>query len=236
MRRVAMEEAKKKDSLGPQLTLGSLYLILYNLLQAIGWTMVLVKLLAHVFVHETYVGLYNEIGTLLRVFQTLAILEVVHAAVGLVRSNPAVTGIQVASRVFLVWGILHLVTESRDGIGFLLLCLAWCLTEVIRYSYYMGAIVEYTPFILQYLRYTLFIVLYPMGVVGEMLSIYKSLPYIREREILTVPLPNRANMSFNYYYFLMIVMLTYVPGFPQLYFHMFSQRKKILGPKPKKED
>lgn len=234
MRRAAMEQAKKDA--GPQLTVASLYLILYNLIQALGWTVILVKLLFHLLEHETYVGLYSEVGVLLQVFQTMAVLEVVHAAVGLVRSNPLITGVQVMSRLGVVWGILHQVTESHDKIGFPLVCIAWSVTEVIRYSYYMGAIVAYTPFILQYLRYTLFIVLYPLGVVGEILSIYKSLPYIGEREILSVSLPNRANMSFNYYYVLIVIMFTYIPGFPQLYFHMLGQRKKILGEKPKKED
>lgn len=36
----------------------------------------MVKLLFHLFEHETYVGLYSEVGVLLQVFQTMAVLEV----------------------------------------------------------------------------------------------------------------------------------------------------------------
>lgn len=235
MRRAAMEQAAKKDD-GFRLNLSSLYLILYNLALALGWTVITVKLLVHLFVHETYVGLYAEVKTLLNVFQTLALLEVVHAATGLVRSNPVITGFQVISRIFMVWGIVYMVPEAQDQLGFPLLCFAWCITEVIRYSFYLGSLVQYTPFPLQFLRYTLFIVLYPMGVTGELLSVYSSLPHIRERGILSIPLPNVANLSFDYYSVLLFVMLLYVPFFPQLYLHMFSQRKKVLGSSKQNKD
>ena len=39
--------------------------------------------------------------------------QVIHAAVGLVRSNPVLTAFQIASRVFLIWGICYLVPEVR---------------------------------------------------------------------------------------------------------------------------
>lgn len=228
-----MAKTDKKDDF--QLTPSNLYLILYNLVQTVGWTMITVKMLFHLLFRETYVGLYDEVKLLLNIFQTLALLEVVHAATGLVRSNPVLTGFQLTSRVFMVWGIVYMVEEAHDQIGFALLCGAWCITEVIRYSFYMGAIVNYTPFLLQFARYTLFIVLYPMGVTGELLSIYASLPHIKARQILSVSLPNAANISFNYYYVLMFIMLTYIPIFPQLYLHMFGQRKKVLG-SPSKQD
>jgi len=41
----------------------------------------------------------------------VVVVQVVHAAVRIVRSNPITTATQVASRVFLVWGVLWLVPE-----------------------------------------------------------------------------------------------------------------------------
>lgn len=228
-----MAKTDRKDDF--QLTLSSIYLIVYNLAQAVGWTLITVKMLFHLLFRKTCVGLYDEVELLLNLFQTLALLEIVHAATGLVRSNPVLTGFQVFSRIFMVWGIIYVVEEARDQVGFALLCAAWCVTEVIRYSFYLGAIVNYSPFLLQFARYTLFIVLYPMGVTGELMSIYAALPHIKNRQILSVSLPNAANISFNYYYVLMFIMLTYIPIFPQLYLHMFGQRKKVLGG-PVKQD
>lgn len=219
-------EAKKEEFV---LTPSIIYLILYNLVQAIGWTAITVKMIAHLTLRETYVGLYDEIRFLLNIFQTLAVLEILHAAVGLVRSNPVLTGFQVMSRVYLVWGIVYVVKESQDQLGVLLVSIAWCITEVVRYSFYSGSLIQYTPYPLQFARYTLFIVLYPMGVTGELLSIYSSLPHVKERNIWSLSLPNVANISFSYYYALIVIMLAYVVIFPQLYLHMFGQRKKVLG-------
>lgn len=105
-------------------------------------------------------------------------------------------------------------------------------------------------------RYTFFIVLYPMGVAGELLTIYAALPYVQKTGLYSVTLPNKYNFSFDYYTFLILTMISYIPCkcvflrivitcsvvsisrfelsplstvFPQLYFHMVRQRKKVLG-------
>ena len=49
---------------------------------------------------------YKDLGKWTQYVQTLAVLEVVHAALGFVRSNVGVTGMQVASRLWTVWGIM----------------------------------------------------------------------------------------------------------------------------------
>lgn len=46
---------------------------------------------------------------------------------------------------------------------------------------------------------------------GEMLLYFSSLPVIRARQQWSFPLPNRANVSFNFYYFLVVTMLLYIP-------------------------
>ncbi|MBN3285394.1 HACD1 dehydratase, partial [Polyodon spathula] len=60
-------------------------------------------------------------------------------------------------------------------------------------------------------RYNLFIVLYPVGVAGELLTIYAALPYVRKSGMFSVRLPNKYNVSFDYYICLIIVMLSYIP-------------------------
>lgn len=62
-----------------------------------------------------------------------------------------------------------------------------------------------------FLRYNMFIVMYPLGVIGELLTIHVSLPYVRRSGMYSLRLPNKYNVSFDYYYFLIIVMLSYIP-------------------------
>lgn len=60
-------------------------------------------------------------------------------------------------------------------------------------------------------RYTFFIVLYPMGVAGELLTIYAALPYVQKTGLYSVALPNKYNFSFDYYTFLILTMVSYIP-------------------------
>ena len=50
----------------------------------------------------------------MQVAQTAAILEVLHSLVGLVRAPVGTTAMQVASRLWLVWGILDLVPAAAS--------------------------------------------------------------------------------------------------------------------------
>jgi len=45
-----------------------------------------------------------------------------------------------------------LLTQSRNPVGVACLSIAWCITEVIRYSYYMMALVGDVNFVLQWAR------------------------------------------------------------------------------------
>lgn len=66
-------------------------------------------------------------------------------------------------------------------------------------------------YFLALLRYNMFIVMYPLGVIGELLTIHAALPYVRRSGMFSLRLPNKYNVSFDYYYFLIIVMLSYIP-------------------------
>lgn len=53
-------------------------------------------------------------------------------------------------------------------------------------------------------RYTAFIGLYPVGVLGEMKSVYDALPFIKARGLRSLALPNAANWGFDYHTFLVV--------------------------------
>ncbi|PAA93994.1 hypothetical protein BOX15_Mlig002296g2, partial [Macrostomum lignano] len=206
---------------------GAAYLLLYNGVQCIGWLAIL--LLAELSAINNAPP-YPSVTTLLQLFQTAAVLEIVHSAVRLVRSPVFTTAIQVFSRVLLVWGILYTVPDPSvtESIGCMLLIIAWSVTEVMRYGYYALNLIGFRPFPLLWARYSLFIVLYPMGVTGELLCIYAALPIIGKRGIYSISMPNSFNFAFDYGYCLIGIMLSYLVFFPQLYCYMFAQRKKML--------
>lgn len=107
-------------------------------------------------------------------------------------------------------------------------------------------------------RYSTFIILYPIGVTGELLCFYAAVKYANANpDVWSYTLPNVWNFTFSYLYLLVGVMLLYIPCvyrvfmnvekertdskrnllsvavFPVLYMHMFAQRRKMLTPTSK---
>jgi len=206
------------------------YLMIYNFLQVIGWTYILYKLV-NCWEGNGYKSLWETVKFPVIIFQNAAALEIVHAVTGIVKSNPIVTVFQVLSRVIIVCGVL-LATPfdyAASSPGLPLSLIAWSVTEIIRYSYYFGNLIEYIPYFLSWLRYSTFIVLYPIGITGELMCLYAATKYARSNhDAWSYILPNKWNFTFSYYYALITVMLLYIPLFPKLYLHMFSQRRKVL--------
>jgi len=216
-------------------SISSVYLLFYNGLQLAGWTYIGLISLQYYMQKQSYIGLYQRTEWAVKVFQTAAVFEIVHNMIGIVKGNFIITGAQVFSRVMLVWGVLHSVPQVQNIVGFPMLLAAWVITEIIRYAYYSLNIMLSVPYVLQWCRYSLFIVLYPIGITGELLCLYNALPYYKSSGMYSLSLPNFINWSFNFQYFVIYVMLSYIPVFPKLYFHMFSQRRKIIGGELKKE-
>lgn len=89
--------------------LSTCYLVAYNTAQLVGWSYVFFLFVPHfAFLLESGTPsktLYQDIAFALRLFQVAAYLEVVHNLIGIVKSSPVITAVQVTSRVFLVCAI-----------------------------------------------------------------------------------------------------------------------------------
>ncbi|NP_001124229.1 very-long-chain (3R)-3-hydroxyacyl-CoA dehydratase 2 [Bos taurus] len=218
--------SRRKKGPGP---LTTAYLVIYNVVMTAGWLVIAVGLVRAYLAKGSYHSLYYSIEKPLKFFQTGALLEILHCAIGIVPSSVVLTSIQVMSRVFLIWAVTHSVKEVQSEDSVLLFVIAWTITEIIRYSFYTFSLLNHLPYLIKWARYTLFIVLYPMGVSGELLTIYAALPFVRQAGLYSISLPNKYNFSFDYYAFLILIMISYIPLFPQLYFHMIHQRRKILS-------
>ncbi|XP_055388232.1 very-long-chain (3R)-3-hydroxyacyl-CoA dehydratase hpo-8 [Condylostylus longicornis] len=219
-----------KEKVGSsQRLITKLYLLLYNGGQVVGWSFMLFQLMTYYVVGVPGQSLWDYIGWTVIIFQNAAVLEIFNAALGLVKSNPILTTFQVFSRVMVVCGVVMATPEAKNSPGLPLALLAWSITEIIRYGYYALNILNIIPQILIFLRYTTFIALYPIGVTGELLCFYWAQNYAKHHKIWSIDMPNKYNATFSYFHLLWIIMLSYVPIFPQLYLHMFAQRKKFLG-------
>ncbi|WWC65579.1 uncharacterized protein I303_108197 [Kwoniella dejecticola CBS 10117] len=120
---------------------------------------------------------FKNLGWYTKYTQSLAVLEVVHTALGLVRSPLGTVFSQVFSRVWTVWGVVEAVPEvSHSSPLFTTMLFAWSFTEVIRYTYYFLNLLQIQSPILNWLRYTTFIPLYPLGASSEAFLAFSTLP------------------------------------------------------------
>lgn len=117
-----------------------------------------------------------HVGALVAAVQSLAILEVVHAALGWVRSPVPTTAIQVASRLFMVWAVSERFEQASGSAWYASMVLAWSITESVRYPFYANSLMGSESDGLLWARYTLFYVLYPLGAGSEAMLIATTLP------------------------------------------------------------
>jgi hypothetical protein len=81
---------------------------------------------------------------------------------------------------------------------------------MVRSLFYISK--ELNSNIFLYLRYTLFIPLYPIGVLAEIYLVITQLSSIKEQRPFSVFMPNDFNISFDSYYFTFIFLFGYFYG------------------------
>lgn len=143
---------------GNSLFTKSNYLLSYNALSFCLWTTITLRallLLPFVAPEGRVYGVYDAIfSPLLTTTQSLALLEIIHAVLGVVRASPMTTAMQVASRLVVVWGVLAAFPEivaGREIIGirtrstgkagawaFVGCVMAWGPTEMVRYGFFVA--------------------------------------------------------------------------------------------------
>ncbi|TDZ23826.1 putative very-long-chain (3R)-3-hydroxyacyl-CoA dehydratase [Colletotrichum sidae] len=190
------------------------YLILYNFVSAVAWSVVLGRT----------IGLYTlrgsrfvhlGVGDWTRWTQTMAAMEILHALLGVVRAPVFTTVMQVLSRFVLVWGVVYPFPYLANSTWYSSMLLAWSVTEVIRYSYFALTLSGFQPKFLTWLRYNTFFVLYPIGISSECALIWYSAGPAKQFGELVPYIPYG-------------ILAIYVPGSYILYTYMMKQRRKVM--------
>lgn len=194
------------------------WLIAYNSISTSLWSIVLFNAI--------FLGLslgqplmFEKTNKITTAVQTLAVVEIINAATGVVRASFLNTLMQVYSRLLIVWGVWQLLPQSpsNDHWTCISVQIAWGCSEIIKYSYHVCSLKGLVPYWLMFARYTAFTFLYPIGVGSEMYILYLSLPELK------------AIVGDWYYYFIVVNLVVYVPCLYHLYTHLLRQRKKVLG-------
>ncbi|GFS60649.1 very-long-chain [Nephila pilipes] len=173
---------------------------------------------------------YELVQTAFTFCQVLQVLEVIHPFLGYTAGSALPPFLQVFGRMFMLIGMINAEPRIQSKPAVFYLLYVYCVSEVIRYPYYMLRVYNLDIGLLTWLRYTVWIALYPLGFLCEGIIILRNIPYFEETQKFSVFLPNKWNISF---YFPSIMRLYLLLGlFPLLYTamtHMYRQRVKILG-------
>ena len=226
--------SKPLSSLSPR----RLYLVLYNSISFLLWLTILVIALHHVITTTSkthsfttaLTTLHTAVYPLLLVTESLALFECLHSLTRITNSPFLSTFIQTFQRNLVLWGVTWPVPSTRAQPAFAMMVLAWSLAEVIRYPFYAFTVAapERLPHWLIKLRYSMFMPLYPVGMLAELVCMLHALPILQREDIWTLHLPNTWNFSFDWVYYVCFDALLYVPGAPYMYMHMMKQRKKVF--------
>lgn len=194
------------------------WLVAYNSISSSLWSIVLFNTI--------FLGIslgqplmFDKTNKITTWIQTLAVVEIVNAATGVVRASFLNTLMQVYSRLLVVWGVWQLLPNSpaNEHWSYISVQIAWAISEIIKYSYHVCSLRGFVPYWLMFARYTFFTFLYPIGVGSEMYIMYLSLDEAK------------AVRGDGLYYFFILNLVVYIPCLYHLYTHLLRQRKKVLG-------
>ncbi|PLB40863.1 putative membrane protein [Aspergillus candidus] len=210
----------------PGWTAKRVYLLAYNATCALLWLRILLSIIS-ILLSQTDTAnpnpsipilVYTTVEPWARWTQTLAVAEILHAATGLTRSPVHTTFTQVFARSVQVWAINYGYPDVMASSlpVYTAMLVAWSTADVIRYLYFVimsaGLLI---PGWLKWLRYSLFVILYPIGIGGEWWLMFGAARAASTGLLLECV-----------WYFCLAL---YGPGSVMMYGYMLKQRRKTLA-------
>jgi very-long-chain (3R)-3-hydroxyacyl-CoA dehydratase len=126
-----MAATQSRDSLSRK------YLVLYNTLSALLRAFVLARTI-YLWAAFGTTTVWAELHVLARWAETVTVVEVIHAAAGLVRASPATAALQVAGRNTIVWAITRNYPDvAATEWAYPSMLIVWNAADVLRYMYYV---------------------------------------------------------------------------------------------------
>ncbi|XP_076122816.1 very-long-chain (3R)-3-hydroxyacyl-CoA dehydratase [Alosa pseudoharengus] len=233
LNRISVESRTRKD---PYLGLKKGYLFMYNLVQFLGFSWIFVNMTVRLFIlgQDSFYDTFHTIADMMFFCQLLAVLEVMNPAVGLVKTGIVPPMIQVFGRNFILFIILGSLDDMQNKPVVFFVFYLWSSIEIVRYPFYMLACIDTKWKLLTWLRYTIWIPLYPLGVIAEAVAVIQSMPIFDETKLLSIPLPKGLGSRVSFSYMLHLYLVLMFLGLFLNFRHLYKQRRKQLRTKKRK--
>ncbi|XP_043932284.1 very-long-chain (3R)-3-hydroxyacyl-CoA dehydratase 3 [Protopterus annectens] len=164
--KVSIKSRIPKDSFRT-LKLG--YLFMYNLVQFLGFSWIFVNMTVRLFIlgQDSFYDTFHTTADMMYFCQMLAVAEIVHALMGLTKTAVIPCLIQVFGRNFILLVVIGSLEEMQSKAVVFFIFYSWSMIEVFRYPYYMLVCIDTKWSLLTWIRYTIWIPLYPLGALAE---------------------------------------------------------------------
>ncbi|XP_053553217.1 very-long-chain (3R)-3-hydroxyacyl-CoA dehydratase 3-like, partial [Bombina bombina] len=155
---------------------------------------------------DSFYDTFHTMADMMYYCQALALLEIINPLIGLVKTGVVPAVMQVLGRNFILFIILGNLEEMQTkGVVFFIFYL-WSTIEVFRYPFYMLACIDTEWKLLTWIRYTIWIPLYPLGALSEAVSIVQAIPIFNETGKFSFQLPFPLEVTVGFPVFLVIYL------------------------------
>ncbi|XP_045545635.1 very-long-chain (3R)-3-hydroxyacyl-CoA dehydratase isoform X2 [Salmo salar] len=231
--KVSIESRIRKD---PYLGLKKGYLFMYNLVQFLGFSWIFVNMTVRLFIlgQDSFYDTFHTIADMMYFCQMMAVAEVINPLVGLVKTGVFPAMIQVVGRNVILFVIFGSLEEMQNKSVVFFVFYLWSTIEIFRYPFYMLACIDTDWKLLTWLRYSIWMPLYPLGVLAEAIAVIQSLPVFDETRLYSIPLPTVLGSSFSFSFTLKIYLVLMFLGLFINFRHLFRQRRRRMRSRKRK--
>uniref|UniRef100_A0A8P4GHI9 Very-long-chain (3R)-3-hydroxyacyl-CoA dehydratase n=1 Tax=Dicentrarchus labrax TaxID=13489 RepID=A0A8P4GHI9_DICLA len=224
------------ESRVPYLGLKKGYLFMYNLVQFLGFSWIFVNMTVRLFIlgQDSFYDTFHTTADMMYFCQMMAVLEVINPLLGLVKTGFLPAMIQVAGRNVILFVIFGSLEDMQNKPVVFFVFYLWSTIEIFRYPFYMLACISTEWKLLTWLRYSLWIPLYPLGVVAEAVAVIQSLPIFDETRLFSLPLPAVLGHSLSFSFTLQLYLVLMFLGLFINFRHLYKQRRRRYRLKKRK--
>ncbi|XP_061132796.1 very-long-chain (3R)-3-hydroxyacyl-CoA dehydratase-like [Syngnathus typhle] len=231
--RITVDSRDRRD---PNLGLKRGYLFMYNLVQFLGFSWIFVNLSVRLFIlgQDSFKDTFHSTADVMYFCQMMAVLEVINPLLGLVKTGFFPAMIQVAGRNVILFVIFGCLEEMQSKPIVFLVFYLWSTIEVFRYLFHMLACIGTKWKLLTWLRYSLWIPLYPLGVIAEAVAVIQSLPIFEETRLFSLHLPPLLGHYLSFSYTLQLYLVLMFLGLFINFRYLYKQRRRRFRSRKRK--
>lgn len=215
---------------------GQTYLLIYNIVYSLLFIGVNLTLCTKFLTGKLNNDFVLSLAIVVKWMTYFQYIEVIHPILGLTPGGFMMPFLQTFGRSLNITFLCNPIILQNAGVFGPWLLFVWSAVECIRYPFYVLKIFNIDIYPITWLRYTIFMPLYPAGGLCEFMVFRSAIQEYERTGAMSYQLPNALNLSLALPTFLKIhIYLVLGPAIFKLMKHMSAQRVKVLAPAREKE-